>query len=150
VIRIVKASTLAALRRQAARAAEAADRAAEAEEQRRAATAGSLYARHAQAAAQAAQARAEAAYNALLDDTLAGIARTEPAVAGPLTGHAFQAEIALRILRRHIAGAKASGDPGTAGSVRALDALLGQDITLTRETGAAAPLSTEPAEGTRS
>ena len=150
MIRIVKAGTLAALRHQAARAAELEQRIADAEEMRRAATAGSMYARQAQASAQPERSRAETAYNALLGDTLAGIARMRLAVAGPLTGHAFQAETALRIIRRHIADATASGDQDLIDRFRAVDALLGQDITLSRETQAAAPAGTEPAEGARS
>jgi hypothetical protein len=139
VITIVKASTLAALKTQAARARELGQRTAQAEELLRAAMADSLHAQEAQAAAEAAQAKAEARYTALYQDTLAGVMRAKIAVSDPRTGHAFQAEIALKILRSQIAEAKASGDPDLANRIRVLDALLGQDITLSHEAGTTAP-----------
>jgi hypothetical protein len=101
VIRLVKASTLAALRAAAARCATLSELLDEAAGFRRAAEAARDRAREAEAAAldakaaaEAAQARAEASYTALYQDTLAGVMRAKTAVSDPQTGHAFQAELA--------------------------------------------------------
>lgn len=141
MIRIVKASTLAELRAEAAqfpglrrafsRAAAGLEiaKAAQkrAESTRVQAEAAADRARAAQAEAEAGRATAEAAYRALFEDTLAGVMRAKTAVSDPHTGRGFQAELALAVIRGQIAAAKASGDPDVISGFRILDALLGKD-----------------------
>lgn len=87
--------------------------------------------------AEAARATAETAYKALLDDTVAGLSRLKIAASDPHTGRGVQAELALVVVRRQIATAKASGDPDLISGFQILDALLGEDLTPGDETPAA-------------
>ena len=81
----------------------------------------------AQAEAEAARATAEAAYKAVLDDTVAGVSRLKLSASDPHAGHGVQAELALAVVRRQIARARASGDQNLISGFQVLDALLGED-----------------------
>ena len=127
MIRIVRASTLGYLRAEAERRKTLAGLLAEAEESGRYRAAEAARARVAQAEAEAARAAAEAAYQAVLDDTVAGVSRLKLSASDPHTGHGVQAELALMVLRGWIARARASGDQNLISGFQVLDALLGED-----------------------
>lgn len=141
MIGIVKASTLAALRRDAAACASMAGLIAEASNyrwraeeeasrwQREARTAAGETARaqEAQRTAEAAREIAEGAYRARLHDTVAGLSRMKTEVAGACTGRGCAALSALATLRDMTARARASGDPaGIIDAFQVLDAILGE------------------------
>jgi hypothetical protein len=128
VIRLVTARALAELRIQAARSRAMSARVIDLDAARRAAVDKCLQAQQDAVRALVAQVTAEAAYEALLEDTVAGLSRLRIAASHPGTGRAVQAEIALVILRNQIARARESGDPDLIDSFLIVAAVLGEDL----------------------
>ncbi len=100
-------------------------------------------ARHAAEAAAAEASRLGDELDAAIAEAGSRLGRLLTAVRDPVTGPSVQAGIALHVVRDMIAEVKASGDPAAIEGIRAMDALLGEDLSsLSSSTRPAASLST--------
>lgn len=146
MIRIIRAKPLAELRRAADLAAELDQAVERLDTMCREAARAEEEARGWQAEAEAEAARLRAGMDSLRASVYGRLAALQVAVSDPGTGRAFQAELALEVVRNMIQHAHDSGDPEAIRAFRVIDALLGTDPPASGDrTSTRPPACTTPA-----